>query len=39
MFNKRNGKTVGQDKKVKAILLNNIRPFIQKRLRNKVIQK
>lgn len=39
MFNKRNEKTVGEDKKVKAILLNNIRPFIQKRLRNKVIQK
>lgn len=39
MFNKRKEISIKQDKKVKAILLNNIKPFIQKRLQNKVIQK
>lgn len=39
MFNKRSEITLKQDKKIKAILLNNIKPFIQKRLQNKVMQK
>ena len=39
MFNKRNKATitVKQDKKIKAILLNNIRPFIKKQLKGKFI--
>ena len=39
MFNKRNKAliTVKQDKKIKAILLNNIKPFIQKQLAGKFI--
>ena len=39
MFNKRSELTTNQDKKVKAILLNNIKPFIMARLKNKVIKK
>ena len=38
MFNKRCDMTSGQDRKVKAILLNNIKPFVIKQLMNKVRQ-
>lgn len=38
MFNKRNEMTPKQDKKVKAILLNNIKPFVLKRLEGKFIK-
>lgn len=38
MFNKRNGITVKQDRKVKAILLNNIKPFVIKQTSSKIIQ-
>ena len=39
MFNKRNKAliTIKQDKKIKAILLNNIRPFVKKQLEGKFI--
>lgn len=37
MFNKRNEMTPKQDKKVKAILLNNVKPFVLKRIQNKII--
>ena len=39
MFNKRNKAfiTIKQDKKIKAILLNNIRPFVQRELKGKFI--
>ena len=39
MFNKKSEMSVKQDKKVKAILLNKIKPFVLKRLRTKVINK
>lgn len=39
MFNKRNKDdiTLAQDKKIKAILLNNIRPFVKKQLEGKFV--
>lgn len=39
MFNKRNKQsiTLGQDKKIKAILLNSIKPFLQNMLRGKIV--
>ena len=39
MFNKRNKAfiTIKQDKKIKAILLNNIRPFVRRELKGKFI--
>lgn len=38
MFNKRDkvAITQGQERKIKAIILNNIKPFVQKRLKSKV---
>ena len=36
MFNKRNDMSIKQDKKVKAILLNNIKPFVVEQLKNKI---
>lgn len=38
MFNKREKEAItqGQDRKIKAIILNNIKPFVQKRLKSKV---
>jgi len=38
MFNKKDKSTItiNQDKKIKAILLNSIKPFLQKKLANKV---
>lgn len=36
MFNKRTEMTIKQDRKVKAILLNNIKPFVTKQLENKI---
>ena len=38
MFNKRSEISEKQDKKVKPILLNNIKPFVQERLKNKIIK-
>lgn len=37
MFNKRSSLTIKEDKKVKAILLNSIKPFIIKQLKNKSV--
>lgn len=39
MFNKRDKEsiTTNQNKKIKAILLNNIKPFVQERLKNKIV--
>lgn len=41
MFNKRNKEdiTTKQDKKIKAILLNNIKPFVLKQLEDKITKK
>ena len=41
MFNKRDKESItpAQDKKIKAILLNNIRPFIRKQLAGKFVSK
>ena len=41
MFNKRNKEEISekQDKKIKAILLNNIKPFVQKRIREKILRR
>lgn len=38
MFNKRDKAsiTINQDKKIKAILLNSVRPFLQDRLAEKI---
>lgn len=36
MFNKRDEPTYWQDKKIKAIILNSIKPFIQKKLKEKI---
>lgn len=38
IFNKRKEISEKQNKKVKAILVNNIKPFVQKRLQNKIIK-
>lgn len=38
-FNQKNPATSQQDKKVKAIILNSIKPFIQEQLKNKIKHK
>ena len=38
-FNQKNPTTSQQDKKVKAIILNSIKPFIQEQLKHKIKHK